>query len=109
TPRRAVELAVRWGPPETGNAFSNVLAATALGSPLADALDTAAAAVPALAPVTGVLVASDRLGAPAAPAPPPPAPPLRAAPRRRPPPRGSRTSGPPPSAGRPRRGRARCR
>lgn len=68
TPRRAVELAVLWGPPETGAALSNALAATALGSPLADALDATATAVPALGPVTEVLVASDRLGAPAAPA-----------------------------------------
>jgi hypothetical protein len=68
TPRRAVELAVAWGPSAVGAHLSAAIDATRLGGALADALDHLAQAIPPLAPLTDVLVASDRLGAPAAPA-----------------------------------------
>jgi tight adherence protein C len=68
TPYRAVELVARWGPPRTGDAFRAVLGATRVGRSLADALTTSAGTHPTLAPVVDVLGASDRLGAPAAPA-----------------------------------------
>jgi pilus assembly protein TadC len=68
TPRRAVELAVAWGPPTVGRSLASAVDATRLGGALADALDHLAQAIPALTPLTDVLVASDRLGAPAAPA-----------------------------------------
>jgi pilus assembly protein TadC len=68
TPYRALELAVAWGPPASGTAFGTALDATRVGSALRDALDALARAVPRLTPVTDVLVASERLGAPAGPA-----------------------------------------
>jgi hypothetical protein len=68
TPYRALELAVQWGPATGGQVLGAALAATRVGSSLSDALETTAADAPALAPVTDVLVASDRLGAPAGPA-----------------------------------------
>jgi tight adherence protein C len=68
TPHRALELAVRWGPPAVGAALDGALGATRVGSSLADALDVVGRDRPPLAPVTAVLVASDRLGAPAGPA-----------------------------------------
>lgn len=68
TPYRALELAVQWGPPKGGTALGLALGATRVGSSLSDALETTASAVPTLAPLTAVLVASDRLGAPAGPA-----------------------------------------
>jgi pilus assembly protein TadC len=64
---RALELAVQWGPPTGGRALGLALGATGRGS-LSDALETTASDAPTLAPVTEVLVASDRLGAPAGPA-----------------------------------------
>lgn len=68
TPYRALELAVQWGPPTGGRALGLALHATRVGSSLSDALETTASDAPTLAPVTDVLVASDRLGAPAGPA-----------------------------------------
>jgi tight adherence protein C len=68
TPYRAVELVARWGPPATGDAFGGVLGATRVGRSLTDALGAMATGHPPLAPVADVLCASDRLGAPAAPA-----------------------------------------
>jgi tight adherence protein C len=68
TPYRAVELVARWGPPATGDAFGAVLGATRVGRSLTDALGTMATGHPPLSPVADVLGASDRLGAPAAPA-----------------------------------------
>lgn len=68
TPYRALELAVQWGPPTGGAALGLALRSTRVGSSLSDALEKTASAAPTLAPVTGVLVASDRLGAPAGPA-----------------------------------------
>jgi tight adherence protein C len=68
TPYRALELTVRWGPPAAGNAFATALDATRVGRSLRDALDALAADTPTLIPVTDVLLASDRLGAPAGPA-----------------------------------------
>ena len=68
TPYRALELTVRWGPPGCGAAFGAALDATRVGSSLHDALDELALATPSLTPVTDVLLASDRLGAPAGPA-----------------------------------------
>ena len=68
TPYRAVELVARWGPPATGDAFGTVLGATRVGRSLTDALGAMATGNPALSPVADVLCASDRLGAPAAPA-----------------------------------------
>ncbi len=65
TPYRALELTVRWGPPVSGAAFGAALGATQVGSSLTDALDAVALDAPALTPVTDVLLASDRLGAPA--------------------------------------------
>jgi Type II secretion system (T2SS), protein F len=68
TPFRAVELTTRWGPPAVGAHLSAALDATHLGGSLADALERTAEGVPALAPITTVVVTSDRLGAPAGPA-----------------------------------------
>jgi pilus assembly protein TadC len=68
TPYRALELTVRWGPAASGEAFATALDATRVGSSLRDALETLAGDTPTLTPVTDVLVASDRLGAPAGPA-----------------------------------------
>lgn len=68
TPYRALELTVRWGPPRAGSAFGTALDATRVGSSLHDALDALAVEAPALTPVTDVLLASDKLGAPAGPA-----------------------------------------
>jgi pilus assembly protein TadC len=68
TPFRALELTVRWGPPSTGAAFGAAIDSTRVGSSLRDALDTLALEAPTLVPVTDVLLASDRLGAPAGPA-----------------------------------------
>ncbi len=68
TPYRALELTVRWGPPASGDAFATALDATRVGNSLRDALETLATDIPTLTPVTNVMLASDRLGAPAAPA-----------------------------------------
>jgi tight adherence protein C len=68
TPYRAVELVARWGPPGTGEAFGAVLGGTRVGRSLTDSLGAMATDHPPLAPVADVLCASDRLGAPAAPA-----------------------------------------
>ena len=68
TPYRALELTARWGPPAAGAAFGTALDATQVGSSLGDALSALAVDAPTLAPVTDVLLASDRLGAPAGPA-----------------------------------------
>jgi tight adherence protein C len=68
TPHRAVELATRWGPRRVGAALDSVLGSTRVGGSLGDALEALGRARPALEPVTGVLVASERLGAPAGPA-----------------------------------------
>lgn len=68
TPYHALELAVQWGPPAGGAVLGIALRATQVGSSLSDALESTAADAPTLAPVTDVLVASDRLGAPAGPA-----------------------------------------
>jgi pilus assembly protein TadC len=64
TPRRAVELTASWGPPAVAAELHSVLDATRLGGAFADALEAAGHDVAPLAPVTAVLVASDRLGAP---------------------------------------------
>jgi tight adherence protein C len=68
TPRRALELAVRWGPPTVAASLDGALQVTRVGSSLADALDAVGRDQPALAPVAHVLIAGDRLGAPAGPA-----------------------------------------
>jgi tight adherence protein C len=68
TPYRALELTVRWGPPRAGAAFGTALDATHVGSSLHDALVALTVETPALTPVTDVLLASDKLGAPAGPA-----------------------------------------
>jgi pilus assembly protein TadC len=68
TPFRALELTIRWGPPSTGAVFGVAIDSTRLGSSLRDALDTLAIDAPTLVPVTDVLLASDRLGAPSGPA-----------------------------------------
>jgi Type II secretion system (T2SS), protein F len=68
TPFRALELAVQWGPPTGGDVLGTALGSIRLGSALSEALETTATGAPALAPVAEVLVATDRLGAPAGPA-----------------------------------------
>jgi tight adherence protein C len=68
TPYRALELTARWGPPTAAAAFGSAITATHVGSSLTDALGTVATELPPLGPVTDVLLASDRLGAPAGPA-----------------------------------------
>jgi tight adherence protein C len=68
TPYRAVELVARWGPPAAADAFGTAIGATRVGGSLTDALAAMATGHAPLAPVADVLGASDRLGAPAAPA-----------------------------------------
>lgn len=66
TPREAVALAARWGPAGIGSLLHTVSLSTELGGSFADALRDLAVAVPLLAPVIDVLIASAQLGSPAA-------------------------------------------
>jgi hypothetical protein len=68
TPYQAVEVASRWAPPGVGAAFVAVIRACGLGASFEAALDDAVAQAPPLQPVAEALLASDRLGAPVAPA-----------------------------------------
>lgn len=68
TPYLAVDAAARWAPPLMSVRLAGVRDACALGATFADALDDLAARAPALRPVAGALLASDRLGAPVGPA-----------------------------------------
>jgi len=68
SPFRAIDVASRWGPERTADAFRGVLAAVRLGEPLADALARLGARRPVLAPVVDVMIATEQLGTPAGPA-----------------------------------------
>ena len=68
TPYLAVDLALRWAPPAMATRLAGVRGACALGATFADALDDLAAHAPRLRPLADALLASDRLGAPVAPA-----------------------------------------
>src|SRR3954447_21629610 len=60
TPFLAIEMVVRFGPPPVADRLEVVLAATTEAElRLADALDCEAACTPALAPVLGLLAASE--------------------------------------------------
>jgi Flp pilus assembly protein TadB len=65
TPYLALEVAARWAPPPVAVRFAAVLAA-ARERRLVEALEAEAAASPPLGAVLRVLIASERLGAPAA-------------------------------------------
>ena len=67
TPYLAVGVAARWSPTAIASRLDSVLRACALGVGFDAALDDAARATPALAPVRDALLASDRLGAPVGP------------------------------------------
>lgn len=68
TPYLAVEVAVRWAPPAIGSRLGAVPRACGLGASFADALDEVASTTPRLRLLADALLASDRLGAPVAPA-----------------------------------------
>ena len=68
TPYLAVAVAARSGPPAVAARLRSALAAVEEGARLAQALEAMAARCPALHPLVDVLVASERLGAPAGPA-----------------------------------------
>ena len=68
TPYGAVEVAARWAPPELGIRLASVPRACALGAGFAETLDRLATDAPRLRPLADALTASDRLGAPIAPA-----------------------------------------
>jgi pilus assembly protein TadC len=68
TPYLAVDVAARWAPPVMAARLASVRESCALGAGFADALDDLAASAPLLRPVADALLASDRLGAPVAPA-----------------------------------------
>lgn len=64
-PHRAVQIAADWAPPTVRVLLRQVLNVTELGGSFTEALDDMARVAPVLAPITEVLVASARLGAPA--------------------------------------------
>ena len=68
TPFLAVETAARWSPPGLAAQFAAVRRSCRLGVTFERALDDAARVSPVLAPLADALLASDRLGAPVAPA-----------------------------------------
>jgi tight adherence protein C len=68
TPYLAVQILARSGPGPVASRLDAVLTAVRAGERLADALDAEAARSPALAPLLGVLAASERTGAGAGPA-----------------------------------------
>jgi pilus assembly protein TadC len=68
TPYQAVEVAARWAPPAIGARFDAVMRACELGARFDAALARAVRDAPPLRPVADALLASDRLGAPVAPA-----------------------------------------
>ncbi|HEY4397081.1 MAG TPA: type II secretion system F family protein [Acidimicrobiia bacterium] len=68
TPYLAVDMAARWAPPGMAARLAGVQGACSLGATFADALDDVAARAPPLRPLADALLASDRLGAPVAPA-----------------------------------------
>jgi len=68
TPYLAVDMAARWAPPAMAARLAGVQEACALGATFADALDDVATRAPPLRPMADALLASDRLGAPVAPA-----------------------------------------
>jgi hypothetical protein len=68
TPYQAVEVASRWAPPGVGAPFGAVIRACGLGASFETALDGAVVHAPPLRSVAEALLASDRLGAPVAPA-----------------------------------------
>lgn len=65
-PQRAVEIAAAWAPATVRVPLRRVLATAELGGSFTDALEDMARTTPVLAPIADVLVASARLGAPAA-------------------------------------------
>ena len=68
TPYLAVEVATRWAPPANGARLGSAPRACALGASFVEALDDVAMTTPRLRPLVDALLASDRLGAPVAPA-----------------------------------------
>jgi tight adherence protein C len=64
-PQQAVALAALWGPSGTAAVLARVDHATRVGTPFRDALTSAGAAHPVVAPLMEVLVLGDSLGAPA--------------------------------------------
>lgn len=68
TPRLAIEASVPWAPRATSQLLKGVVAATLHGASLCQALDRAATAEPAFAPLAEVLAVCARLGTPGAPA-----------------------------------------
>lgn len=68
TPYLAVDMAARWAPPGMAARLAGVQHACALGATFAEALDDLAARAPPLRSLADALLASDRLGAPVAPA-----------------------------------------
>ena len=68
TPYLAVDMAARWAPAAMAARLAAVQDACALGATFADALDDVATRAPPLRPMADALLASDRLGAPVAPA-----------------------------------------
>jgi hypothetical protein len=68
TPYQAVGVAARWAPPGVGAALAAVIHACDLGASFDAALERAVDNSPLLRPVADALLASDRLGAPVAPA-----------------------------------------
>jgi tight adherence protein C len=68
TPFLAVEVAAHWAPPTIRAHLATVPRACGLGMSFAAALDELANTVPRLRPLADALLASDRLGAPVAPA-----------------------------------------
>src|SRR5262245_6508759 len=68
TPYLAVETAARWTPPVLARELTGVRRACALGASFEQALDDVVRDVPTLRSLADALLASDRLGAPVAPA-----------------------------------------
>jgi hypothetical protein len=68
TPYQAVGVAARWAPPGVGAALAAVIRACDLGASFDAALERAVSNAPLLRPMADALLASDRLGAPVAPA-----------------------------------------
>jgi Flp pilus assembly protein TadB len=68
TPYQAVGIAARWAPPGVGASLAAVVRACRLGASFEAALDRVVSDAPLLRPVADALLASDRLGAPVAPA-----------------------------------------
>jgi Flp pilus assembly protein TadB len=68
TPYLALSVAARSGPPGPAVRFRSALRLVEEGARLAEALETVARQSPGLRPLVDVLLASERLGAPAGPA-----------------------------------------